>query len=60
MGVGNDPPRHELHEKSFQFFEFPTLVDILRWRALYQPEQLAFTYLVDGEIEEANLYNRLH
>jgi len=28
-----------------------SLVDILRWRALHQPERLAYTYLIDGEIE---------
>jgi acyl-CoA synthetase (AMP-forming)/AMP-acid ligase II len=35
--------------------EFSTLVEILRWRALQQPEQLAYTYLVDGEAEGDNL-----
>ena len=32
-----------------------TLVELLRWRALQQPEQQIYTYLVDGEIEGANL-----
>jgi acyl-CoA synthetase (AMP-forming)/AMP-acid ligase II len=32
-----------------------TLVDILRWRALHQPDQLAYTFLLDGETEEVNL-----
>src|SRR5208283_1281588 len=32
-----------------------TLVELLRWRALQQPEQRIYTYLVDGEIEGANL-----
>ena len=32
-----------------------TLVELLRWRALQQPEQRMYTYLVDGEIEGANL-----
>src|ERR1700674_4056042 len=32
-----------------------TLVDILRWRALNQPDQLAYTFLQDGETEEINL-----
>src|ERR1700730_2433604 len=31
--------------------ECSTLVEILRWRALQQPERLAYTYLVDGEAE---------
>ena len=31
--------------------EFSTLVDILRWRALQQPEQRTYTYLFDGESE---------
>lgn len=29
-----------------------TYVDILRWRALHQPEKHAYTFLVDGEVEE--------
>ncbi|MEZ4701132.1 MAG: aminotransferase class I/II-fold pyridoxal phosphate-dependent enzyme [Rhodothermales bacterium] len=28
-----------------------SLVDILRWRALHQPDRLAYTFLIDGEIE---------
>ena len=32
-----------------------TLVDLVRWRALQQPDQLAYTFLVDGETEEACL-----
>ena len=32
-----------------------TLVELLRWRALQQPEQGIYTYLIDGEIEGANL-----
>src|SRR5450759_670711 len=35
--------------------EFSTLVEILRWRALHQPEQRTYTYLVDGEAEGDNL-----
>src|SRR5215469_1189810 len=32
-----------------------TLVEILRWRALQQPDRLAYTFLEDGETEEAHL-----
>ncbi|HVF55927.1 MAG TPA: amino acid adenylation domain-containing protein, partial [Pyrinomonadaceae bacterium] len=32
-----------------------TLVDLLRLRASSQPEQLAYTFLLDGEKEEANI-----
>ncbi len=32
-----------------------SLVDVLRWRALNQPDKLAFRFLVDGESEEATL-----
>jgi acyl-CoA synthetase (AMP-forming)/AMP-acid ligase II/7-keto-8-aminopelargonate synthetase-like enzyme/acyl carrier protein len=28
-----------------------SLVDLLRWRALHQPERLAYTFLIDGEVE---------
>lgn len=35
--------------------EFSTLVELLRWRALQQPEQRIYTYLVDGETEGAHL-----
>jgi acyl-CoA synthetase (AMP-forming)/AMP-acid ligase II len=34
---------------------FSTLVEILRWRALHQPEQRAYTYLIDGEKEGGHL-----
>jgi acyl transferase domain-containing protein/acyl-CoA synthetase (AMP-forming)/AMP-acid ligase II/SAM-dependent methyltransferase/acyl carrier protein len=32
-----------------------TLVDILCWRALHQPDRRAYTFLLDGETEEAHL-----
>jgi acyl-CoA synthetase (AMP-forming)/AMP-acid ligase II len=35
--------------------ECATLVEILRWRASRQPDQRAYTFLVDGETEEAHL-----
>ena len=35
--------------------KFSTLVEILRWRALQQPEQRTYTYLVDGEAEGDHL-----
>lgn len=35
-----------------------TLIDILKWRGLHQPERLAYTFLLDGEIEEASLTYR--
>jgi acyl-CoA synthetase (AMP-forming)/AMP-acid ligase II len=35
--------------------EFSTLVEVLRWRALQQPEQRIYTYLLDGEREGAHL-----
>ena len=38
-----------------QIGEASTLVELLRGRALHHPEQRIFTYLVDGEIEGANL-----
>jgi acyl-CoA synthetase (AMP-forming)/AMP-acid ligase II len=34
---------------------FSTVVDLLRWRALQQPDRLAYTFLLDGETAEANL-----
>ena len=34
---------------------FSTLVEILRWRALHQPDRLLYTYLLDGEKEELHL-----
>ena len=37
---------------------FSTIVEILRYRAVHQPEQLAFTFLPDGEIEGAQLTYR--
>src|SRR3972149_6232077 len=35
--------------------ESSTLIELLRRRALQQPEHRAYTYLVDGEIEAAHL-----
>ena len=32
-----------------------TLIDIARWRAVRQPADIAFTFLVDGETDEANV-----
>src|SRR5581483_2209738 len=32
-----------------------TLVDILRWRSLNQPDQQAYTFLLDGEAEQASV-----
>ncbi len=40
------------------FFGPPTLVDLVRHRAKYQPDDIAFTYLVDGEDEQIHLTNR--
>src|SRR5436305_10231105 len=35
-----------------------TLVDLLRWRALHQPDRLAYTFLLDGETSELHLTYR--
>ena len=35
--------------------EFSTLIELLRWRARHQPDQRAYTFLVDDEIEEVHL-----
>ena len=35
--------------------KFSTLVDLLRCRALHQPNRTAFTFLKDGKTEAANL-----
>src|SRR6476620_8454404 len=32
-----------------------SLVDILQWRAKYQPNRLAYRFLVDGEFDEVTL-----
>jgi amino acid adenylation domain-containing protein len=36
-------------------FEPRSLVELLRWRAARQPDRLAYTFLLDGETEEASL-----
>ncbi|MEM7582118.1 MAG: amino acid adenylation domain-containing protein [Acidobacteriota bacterium] len=36
-------------------FEPATLVELLQWRAQHQPEQTAYTFLLDGETLEARL-----
>lgn len=36
-------------------FQPEHLVDVLRWRAINQPDRLAYTFLTDGETEEARL-----
>jgi acyl-CoA synthetase (AMP-forming)/AMP-acid ligase II len=40
---------------SLNEFEFSTLVDLLRYRALHQPCKIAFTFLQDGETEASSL-----
>src|SRR6476661_7891088 len=40
---------------SFNNLKFSTLVDLLRYRSLHQPAQLAFTFLQDGETESSSL-----
>jgi acyl-CoA synthetase (AMP-forming)/AMP-acid ligase II len=35
--------------------DFYSLVEVLRWRALHQPEQRIYTHLVDGETEGTHL-----
>ena len=40
------------------FFGPPTLVDLVRHRAQYQPDETAFIYLVDGENEQISLTNK--
>src|SRR5437868_738491 len=35
--------------------DFATLVELLRWRALRQPDRRAYTFLLDGETTEAHL-----
>src|SRR5579863_3615482 len=42
-------------ESGQRVVEFPTLVEILRWRALQQPEQRTYTFLFDGEAEGDHL-----
>ena len=32
-----------------------TLSELLRWRAVHQPDQLAYTFLLDGETQEVSL-----
>ena len=36
-------------------FDPATLVDLLGWRASYQPEQRAYTFLRDGNVEEGSV-----
>src|SRR2546430_901332 len=39
--------------------EFSTLVELLRWRAFVQPDQKAYTFLIDGEEEHSLTYGEL-
>ena len=38
--------------------EFSTLVELLRYRATHQPDQTAYTFLQDGEVESGSLNYR--
>ena len=40
---------------SLQTIEADTLVELLSWRRIHQPDQQIYTFLVDGEKEEAHL-----
>lgn len=46
-----------MNTKSDSSFEadLPNLVELLRWRALHQPDQLAYTFLADGATEEISI-----
>src|SRR5215470_7543250 len=46
-GSGNRPPESPR--------DLPTLVELLRWRALRQPDQIGYKYLVDGGPAEVEL-----
>ncbi|MBA2319789.1 MAG: fatty acyl-AMP ligase, partial [Deltaproteobacteria bacterium] len=35
--------------------DVPTLVALIRWRAVHQPERIGYTFLADGERDERNL-----
>lgn len=35
-----------------QIPRFDTIIEVLRWRAQHQPSKLAYTFLVDGKIDE--------
>ena len=41
--------------RSLNRFTPTTLVELLRWRASLQPEEVAYIYLVDGERQEISL-----
>ncbi|MCS7237182.1 MAG: aminotransferase class I/II-fold pyridoxal phosphate-dependent enzyme [Thermoguttaceae bacterium] len=40
------------------FFIPPDLVELLRHRATYQPDEIAFTFLVDGEDQQVHITNQ--
>lgn len=40
---------------SYQLSEIQTFVDLLQWRATERPDQVAYTFLEDGEAEERQL-----
>lgn len=40
------------------FFIPPDLVELLRHRATYQPDEIAFTFLVDGEDQQVHVTNQ--
>ena len=44
-----------IRKLSSQTIEADSLVELLSWRALHQPDQQIYTFLVDGEKEEAHL-----
>ena len=49
------PDNQDISAMKREAHEFSTLIELLRWRATHQPDQRAYTFLVDGETEEVHL-----
>ena len=51
----SSPTSLNSNKLSAQFYQPATLIELLRWRALCEPEKVGYIFLADGETQEVSL-----